>query len=192
MFLFYYSLQLSHKTTAVLIDSFSLSLHIFTLNMKSSNLIIVNIAVEKGGWCNGEYLLWLISFYHKAEQIQPNSEYFNSTQQVWWYWCSVGLPQPRPLIIKMPERVVLTLQRLYLNLHFSFQFTRTALLAICSAAATAHKLWDRYTSYNQLPKFMQGREEPSFCNTILHLKKPTSDGKPVPAQEVKSVRELML
>lgn len=49
MFLFYYSLQLSDKTTAVLIDSFSLSLHILTLNMKSSNLIIVNIAVEKGG-----------------------------------------------------------------------------------------------------------------------------------------------
>lgn len=174
-------------------------LHILSLDMKSSNLITMNIAVEKGGWRNGEYLLRLISF-HWTEQIQPNtgscsklhSEYFNCTQQVWWYWCSVGLPQPRPLIIKVPERVVLTLQRLYLNLHLAFQFTRAALLAICSAAAAAHKLWDRYTSYNQLPKFTHQREEPSFCNTILHLKNTASEGKPVWAQEVKSVRELIL
>lgn len=39
---------------------------------------------------------------------------------------------------------------------------------------------------------MQGREEPSFCNTILHLEKTTSEEKPARAQEVESVRELIL
>lgn len=48
-YLFYYSPQLSNKTTAVLLTPLDLSLHILTLNIKSSNLITMNIAVEKGG-----------------------------------------------------------------------------------------------------------------------------------------------
>lgn len=71
---FYNPPQLSDKTTAVLLTPLDLSLHVLTLNIKSSNLITLSTAAEKGGWCHGEYLLWLISHYRRAEQIQPNSQ----------------------------------------------------------------------------------------------------------------------
>lgn len=70
--IFHYSLQLSDKTTVALLTLVDLPLHILTLNIKSSNWITINAAAEKGGWCNGGYLLLPISCCCRLEQIQPN------------------------------------------------------------------------------------------------------------------------
>lgn len=48
-YIFYYSTQFCNKTTAVLLTPLDLPLHIFSLNIKCSNLIAINIAVEKVG-----------------------------------------------------------------------------------------------------------------------------------------------
>lgn len=108
--------------------------------------------------------------------------------------CSTGLPLPgRGHSLPQDARKRgLNTTRPYLNIHFSWPFTPPDLLAASHAAATAHKLRDGYTSYNQTPKFTQGTEEPSLCNTIQHLGKTTCKGKAAGAAEVASAGQAVL
>lgn len=71
-YLFYYSLQLSDKTTVALLMLLDLPLHILTPNIKLELFITISAAAEEGGWCNGEYLLLLISCCSRVEQIWSN------------------------------------------------------------------------------------------------------------------------
>lgn len=108
--------------------------------------------------------------------------------------CTTGLPLPgRGHSLPQDARKRgLNTTRPYLNIHLAWPFTPPALLPASHAAAAAHKLRDGYTSYNQTPKFTQGTEEPSLCNTILCLGKTTCKGKAAGAPEVASAGQAAL
>lgn len=108
--------------------------------------------------------------------------------------CSRGLPLPGQghSLPQDARKRGLNTTRPYLNIHLAWQFTSPVLLAASYAAAAAHKLRDGHTSYNQTPKFTQVTEEPSFCNTILHLGKTTCTGKAARAPRVESVGQVAL